>query len=115
MDVRNRQRAFAERLANLQRPWLVIARAPRTAIRVGESLEISIRLAGADETSKDTTLKWRFGDQGGKAALGGEPMSITVIGAAVESIAIAALELEARDGEGRLLSRNELEFCVVPP
>ena len=25
MDVRNRPRAFAERLANLQRPWLIIA------------------------------------------------------------------------------------------
>ena len=47
MDVRNRPRAFAERLANLQQPWLVIARAPRTAIRPGERVEVAVRLAGA--------------------------------------------------------------------
>jgi hypothetical protein len=115
MDVHNRPRAFADRLANLQRPWLIIARASRTAIHVGERLEVSVRLAGADETPKDATLSWRFGDQGGKAALGAEPMSITLVGAATESIAVAALELEARDGEGHLLSHNALEFCVVPP
>ena len=115
MDVRNRPRAFAERLADLQRPWLVIARASRTAIRVGESLEVSVRLAGAEETPEGATLAWRFGDQAGAAALGAEPTTIWLVGAAAESIAIAALELEARDGEGRLLSRNALEFCVVPP
>ncbi len=115
MDVRNRPRAFAERLADLQRPWLVIARASRTAIRVGERLEVSVRLAGADETPEGATLIWRFGDQAGAAALGAEPTTIRLVGAAAESIAIAALELEARDAKGRLLSRNALEFCVVPP
>jgi hypothetical protein len=113
MDVRNRQRAFADRLANLQRPWLVIARAPRTAMRVGESLEVSVRLTGAEETPEGSKFMWGFGDQAGAASLGTEPTRITLVGAA-QSIAIVALELEARDGEGRLLSRNALEFCVVP-
>jgi Glycosyl hydrolases family 2/Glycosyl hydrolases family 2, sugar binding domain/Glycosyl hydrolases family 2, TIM barrel domain len=114
MDVRNRPRAFADRLANLQRPWLVIARAPRTAIRVGETLEVSVRLAGAQETPAGARLAWRFGDQAGAASLGAEPTTITLAGATAQSIAIAALELEARDDKGRLLSRNALEFCVVP-
>ena len=35
--------------------------------------------------------------------------------APADAIAIVPLELEARDGEGRVLSRNALEFCVVPP
>ena len=115
MDVRNHPRAFADRLANLQRPWLVIARAPRTAIRVGESLEVSVRLAGAEGTPSGSKLMWRFGDQAGVASIGAEPTMITFVGADAQSIAIVALELEARDREGRLLSRNALEFCVVPP
>ncbi len=115
MDVRNRPRVFAERLANLQRPRLVIARAPRTAIRVGESLEVSVRLAGAGATPNGSRLTWRFGDQSGGASLGAEPTRITLIAGAAESIAVVELELEARDGEGRLLSRNALEFYVVPP
>ena len=115
MDVLNRPRRFAGRLANLQQPWLVIARAPRTAIRVGERLDVSVRLAGAAEPPDDARLVWRFGGQGGDAAIGSEPMTIVLTGGAVGAIAVAPLELEARDREGRLLSRNALEFCVVPP
>ncbi len=115
MDVRNRPRAFANRLSDLQQPWLVIARAPRTAIRGGEVLEVSVRLAGAEETPEGARLTWRFGEQGGAVPLGAEPSTITLIGGAVGSIATLPLELEARDGEERLLSRNALEFCVVPP
>ena len=115
MDVLNRPRAFAERLADLQRPWLVIARAPRTAIRVGERLEVSVRLAGAAEPPDGAQLAWRFAGQSGDAAIGSEPITITLAAGAAEAIAIVPLELEARDGEGRLLSRNALEFCVVPP
>ena len=111
----NRPRRFAGRLANLQQPWLVIARAPRTAIRVGQRLDVSVRLAGAAEPPDDARLVWRFGGQGGDAAIGSEPMTIVLTGGAVGAIAVAPLELEARDREGRLLSRNALEFCVVPP
>jgi len=114
MDVRNRQRAFVERLANLQRPWLVIARAPRTAIRVGESLEVSVRLAGAEEPQEGATLAWRFGEQSGDAGLGPEPTTLSLTGATAEAITVVPLELEARHRDGRLLSRNALEFCVVP-
>jgi hypothetical protein len=115
MDVRNRPRSFADRLANLQKPWLIIARAQRTAIAVGETLDVSIRLAGADAPPAGARLTWRFGKQGGTVSVGAEPSTSTLAGEAVEKIATAVLELEARDAEGRLLSRNSLEFCVVPP
>jgi Glycosyl hydrolases family 2/Glycosyl hydrolases family 2, sugar binding domain len=115
MDVLNHPRAFAERLANLQRPWLVIARAPRTAVRSGERFDVSVRLAGAAEAPEGARLAWRFADKSGEAALGREPTAISLTAGTVGAIAIAPLELEARDGGGRLLSRNEMEFCVVPP
>ena len=115
MDVRNRPRAFAERLANLQKPWLVIARAPRTAIRVGERLEVAVRLAGAAQPPEGATLAWRFGEQSGRAALGPEPTTVSLAGASAVAITVVPLELEARHRDGRLLSRNALEFCVVPP
>ena len=44
-----------------------------------------------------------------------EPTTIALAAGAVDAIAIVPLELEARDGKGRVLSRNALEFCVVPP
>jgi Glycosyl hydrolases family 2/Glycosyl hydrolases family 2, sugar binding domain len=115
MDVLNRPRAFAEHLANLQRPWLVIARAPRTAVRSGERFDVSVRLAGAAEEPEGARLAWRFGGQMGAAALGPEPTTISLTAGIVSAIAIAPFELEARDGGGRLLSRNEMEFCIVPP
>ncbi len=115
MDVRNHPRAFADRLAELQRPWLVIARAPRTAIRAGESFDVSVRLAGAGEAPAGAKLTWRFGAQIGAIPLGAEPTTLTLTGEPAEGISIVALELEAHDAYGRLLSRNALEFCVVPP
>jgi hypothetical protein len=113
MDVLNRPRRFADRLANLQRPWLVTARAPRTTIGAGESVEVAVRLAGAEETPKGAKLAWRFADQSGLVAIGAEPTMITLIGGAAGAIAVQNLELEASDGAGRLLSRNSLEFCIV--
>src|SRR5271168_57495 len=59
MDVRNNPRRFAERLANLQQPWLVIARSARTAISEGESLDVAVRLAGAGEIPEGARLAWR--------------------------------------------------------
>jgi len=115
MDVLNRPRAFAERLANLQRPWLVVARAPCTAVRSGQRFDSSVRLAGAADPPEGARLVWRFADESGEAALGVEPTTITVAAPPSDVIALVPLELEARDGGGRLLSRNEVEFCVVPP
>jgi hypothetical protein len=115
MDVKNRPRAFAERLANLQGPWLVIARAPRTAVRAGERFDVSVRLAGAAKPPEGARLAWRFADKGGEAPLGPEPTIIALSAGSADAIAIVPLELEARDGNGRLLSRNETEFCIVPP
>ncbi len=115
MDVLNRPRAFAGRLAGLQQPWLVIARAPRTSMRVGERLEAVARLAGPAEAPPGSRLAWRFAGQSGEVAIGSQPMTITLAAGAVEAITIVPLELEARDREGRLLSRNTLEFCIVPP
>jgi hypothetical protein len=115
MDVRNRPRAFAERLADLQRTWLIIAQTARTAVRVGERFEVSVRLAGAAELPDGTRLKWRFADQSGETALGPDPTTVALSASGADAIAIVPLELEARDGKGRVLSRNALELCVVPP
>ena len=115
MDVQNHPRAFAERLANLQQPWLILAQTPRTAIRAGERFEVSVRLAGAAEPRGDTQLKWRFADQSGEVALGREPITIALSAGAADAIAIVPLELEARERKGRVvLSRNAMELCVVP-
>ena len=72
MDVRNHPRAFAERLAELQRPWLIIAKTPHTVVRAGERFEVSVRLAGAVEPPEGAQLNWRFANESGEAALGAE-------------------------------------------
>jgi len=115
MDVQNHPRAFAERLANLQQPWLIIAQTSRTALRAGGRFEVSVRLAGAAELPEGAWFKWRFADARGDAALGAEPTTVALSAATADMIAIVPLELEARDGKGRVLSRNALELCVVPP
>jgi hypothetical protein len=114
MDARNNPRRFAERLANLQQPWLVIARSARTAIGEGETLEVAVRLAGAGEIPGSARLAWRFGEQSGVTPLSGAPIAIRLKGAAVDRIVVQNLKLEALDAAGRLLSRNVVEFCVVP-
>src|SRR5580704_2697443 len=114
MDVQNHPRAFAERLANLQQPWLIIAQTARTAVRAGERFEVSVRLAGAADLPEGAQFKWRFADARGDAALGAEPTTVALSAATADMIAIVPLELEARDGKGRVLSRNALELCVVP-
>jgi hypothetical protein len=116
MDVQNHPRTFAGRLAELQRPWLVIAQTARTALRAGERFEVSVRLAGAVRPSDGARLVWRFGDESGEGALGADPMTIALSAGGADAIRIVALELEARDGKGRvILSRNALELCVIPP
>jgi hypothetical protein len=115
MDVQNHPRAFAERLANLQQPWLIIAQTARTAVRAGERFDVSVRLAGAADLPNNARLKWRFADESGEAALGTEPTTIALSAGAAEAVAIVPLELEARASKGRILSRNALELCVVPP
>jgi hypothetical protein len=115
MDVRNHPRAFAARLAELQRPWLVIAHTARTAVRTGERFEVSVRLAGAADPPDGARLAWRFADQSDEAALGSEPTTLALSAGAADAIAIVPLELQARDSKGRVLSRNTLELCVVPP
>jgi hypothetical protein len=116
MDVQNHPRAFAERLTNLQQPWLIIAQTAHTAVRAGERFEVSARLAGAAELPDGARLKWRFADQSGEAALGTNPTTIALSAGATDVIAIVPLELEARNGDERVvLSRNSLELCIVPP
>jgi hypothetical protein len=114
MDVMNRPRAFADRLANLQRAWLVIAKPPITALACGNSLEVPVRLVGAGGPPSGATLRWRFGDQAGAAELSEQPTTIVLVAGKIEEIAIVPLELEARDGSGRVLSRNAIELCAVP-
>ncbi|MGH6798144.1 MAG: hypothetical protein ACREDI_07145, partial [Roseiarcus sp.] len=77
--------------------------------------EVSVRLAGAAEPPDGARLTWRFSDESGDAALGPDPTTIALSPGAAGAIAIVPLELEARDVGGRLLSRNALELCVVPP
>ncbi len=115
MDVQNHPRAFTERLAELQRPWLVIAQTARTAVRAGERFEVFVRLAVAAELPDGAQLKWRFADQRSEIALGADATTIALSAGPADAIAIVPLELEARDGKGRVLSRNALELCVVPP
>ena len=120
MDARNTPRAFAGRLAQLQRPWLVIGRPPRTTLRPGESLDIPVRLAGPADVPEGATLRWRFGGSSGSApvaAAGGRAVvqQITVAAPAADAIATLDLLLEVHDGVGALLSANHIEFCVVPP
>jgi hypothetical protein len=112
--VRNNPRRLAERLANLQQPWLVIARSAGATISESESLEVSVRLTGAGEIPRGARLAWRFGEQSGRSPLDGDPIAISLKGAADDRIAVRDLELEAFDGARRRLSRNVLEFCVVP-
>ena len=114
MDVRNRPRAFAERLANLQRPRLIIGQTARSAVRVGERLEVSVRLAGAPEPPAGARLVWCFANETGEAVLGPEPTTIALSARALDAIAVVPLELEASDVKARLLSRNALELGVVP-
>jgi hypothetical protein len=115
MDVRNHPRPFAGKLAELQRPWLVIAQATRTAVRIGERVEVSVRLAGPAQPPEGARLAWRFAEESGEAALGPDPTTIALSTSNAHTIVVVALELEARDGKGRVLSRNALELCVVPP
>src|SRR5271163_3027289 len=96
MDVQNHPRAFAERLTNLQQPWLIIAQTAHTAVRAGERFEVSVRLAGAAEPPDGAQLKWRFADQDGEAALGPNPTTIALSAGATDVIAIVPPELEAR-------------------
>ncbi len=115
MDVRNNPRAFAGRLANLQQPWLAVARPPRTVLRAGERLDVPVRLAGVAEPPDGARIVWRFGGQSGTAAIGAEPITLELRAGAADAIEIVHLELEARDRDGGLLSLNAVEFCVVPP
>ena len=115
MDVRNRPRAFASQLATLQQRWLVIARAARTAVRAGETFEVTVRLAGAADAPHGATLAWAFGQAEGTLALGAEPAFLALAAPSLDAVEVVPLTLEARDSEGRMLSRNALEFCIVPP
>jgi hypothetical protein len=102
-------------LAELQRPWLVIAQTASTAVRADERFEVFVRLAGAVDPPEGARLAWRFAGRSGEAALGRDPTTIALSARAADVIAVVPLELEARDGKGRVLSRNALELCVVPP
>ena len=113
MDVRNRPRAFAKRLATLQTPWLVIARTERTALRTGESFDVQLRLAGAGQMPVGAQIVWNFGGAHGVAPVGAQPLVVTLTAPSVDRNTPMALELEAQSPDGRMLSVNYLELCVV--
>ena len=78
MDVLNHPRAFAGRLAELQLPWLIIARTARTTVRAGERFEVSVRSPAPPSRLSGARLVWRFGDESGEAALGRDPTTIAL-------------------------------------
>jgi len=119
MDARNTVREFGDRLTALQQPWLVIARAERTAVRPGETIAIRARLSGAAPSPEGATLRWQFGEKRGFLPLPAGPsgsgeVRFDIAAEPSAIIAIQALVIEALDGEGRVLTANRLEFCVTP-
>ena len=114
MDVRNNPRRFAKRLANIQKPWLVIGRVQHSAVASGDTLEVEVRLAGAGSVPAGSKLSWKLAGQSGTQELSGEPVIVSVTGPDVGAIEVSNLMLEARDGSGALLSSNVVELCVVP-
>jgi hypothetical protein len=120
MDARNNVRAFGERLAALQQPWLVVGRPARTSLRPDETVSIPVRLTGAAPSPAGTTLAWSFAGASGSVPLapmeaGSAEVSIGTTAGKVSSFAIEALRLEARAADGAVLSTNSFEFCIVPP
>ena len=113
MDARNNPRRFADRLAALQTAWLVLARVRRTTVAGGESIDVEVRLAGAGEVPEGARIAWRFGSAHGEIAASASPTKFTIV--APPASGLFNLELEASDGDGRLLSHNRVEFCVVTP
>jgi len=114
MDARDNPRRFAERLANLQRDHLVIARAGRTALSGGERVTVPVRLACAGAPPAGARLAWRFGGQSGGAPLGAGAQEISFVAPEVTAFTALNFEMTAHDGAGRELSRNVLEFCLAP-
>ena len=119
MDARNNPRAFAGRLAELQRPWLVIGRPSRTTLRPGESLDIPVRLAGAAGVPDGATLagaspaspaRRRSAPPAAGRWCSRSPSPPRRRTRSPRSTCL----LEVRDGAGALLSANAIEFCVVP-
>ena len=114
MDVRNNPRRFAGHLANLQTPYLVIGRPQRTSIAVGEQIAVPVRLASAGAAPAGATLTWSFGGQSGTIPLSDRLTTLSITGAKGSGIRTENLQLAAHDTTGKLLSRNSVEFCVVP-
>jgi hypothetical protein len=113
MDVRNHPRRFADRLANLQQPWLIIARTERTAIPAGSRFEATIRLAGVGTVPDGGYLRWVFGSSSGRLPLSESLVSLALTTASSGATRIENLDLAAYDAGGGLLSQNQLEICVV--
>ena len=114
MDAQNNPRRFADRLAQLQRPYLAIARAARTALHAGESITASIRLAGAGAAPEGGWIDWRFGPESGRIPATAEPVAVSFRAGAEASPCLREFEIEAFDAAGAAISRNRLEFCVAP-
>ena len=106
MDVQNRPRAFAERLANLQRPWLVIAQSAAHGDSRGRALRSfrPARRRRRDAGGRTTHVALRRPKRRGRAWARADDDRARPP-APPTSIAIVPLELEARDGEGRVSCR----------
>ena len=115
LDARNNIREFGPLLASLQTPWLIVAWPTRTVLHLGETIDVPMRLTGVGTLPGGATLKWQFGAANGElmfAATTGTPQATITISAPANPV-VLSLELEAMDGDGQILSRNSVEFCVL--
>ena len=114
MDARNNPRRFADRLAQLQTPWLALARTPKTAVACGERFEIELRLAGPRAPPPGSRIAWRFLDQSGEIAANGDPVAIKLVAPEVASTQLADFQIEGVCENGQQLSSNQIELCLAP-
>lgn len=119
MDARNNVRAYGDKLAEIQQPWLVVGRPASTALRSGETFTLPVRLTGAGRLDGDATLHWRFGGASGEVALpaaatGSVEVTLQLTVPSVSDITVTDIELVALDRAGNQLGRNAHEFCIVP-
>ena len=115
MDARNNLRRFASGVAALQTPWLVLARTPRTAIACGERFEVELRLVGPGGPPPGARIKWRWLGTTGEVAVDAAPVTVALAAPKVEAARLSELAIEAYGPDGRLLSRNQMELCLIPP
>jgi hypothetical protein len=89
IDSRNNPRRYGERLAQIQKDWLIIARPARTSVRSAEAFSLPVRLASANRLDRSARLTWVFGEARGAVALPPGPTGsaeVSLVDPAVDTI-----------------------------